>query len=69
LNQKAENIEAVVLGESGQRGQSVLLFHNSIEIEISTGVKDISMIFEINRGPGCELWAAVKSVLTSHARG
>jgi hypothetical protein len=38
LNQKAENVEAVVLGERGQCGQSVLLLHTS-NIEISAAVK------------------------------
>ena len=39
LNQKAENIEAVLLRESGQCGQNVLLLHTSTDIEMSLGVK------------------------------
>jgi hypothetical protein len=39
LNQKAENIEAIGLGESGEPCQCILLFHTSIEVEILADVK------------------------------
>ena len=35
LHQQAENIETIVLGESGQRRHGVGLFHISIDMEMS----------------------------------